>query len=176
MSNLNERETVGVTQSKAASIGLPSQLVSLRGGDCVCLAHDEVDLLAMGSQLEELAKELKVVITWVEEVAELFNEEVERNATWPADQNMWTLLDARAYWEARCRLEKGTEIGAAFTRAVEAQEALYRRIDPLCQKIGSLRPRTKQERELKRWARAIETGAWPARELEASADEQKPAR
>jgi hypothetical protein len=34
-----------------------------------------------------LAKESKVVITWVEEVAELFYEAVDRNATWPANQN-----------------------------------------------------------------------------------------
>jgi hypothetical protein len=130
----------------------------------------------MGSQLEELAKELKIVITWVDEVTELFNEEVERNATWPADQNVWTQSDARAFWEARCGVQKGTEIGAAFTRASEALDALYRRIDPLCQKIASLKPRTKKGRELKRWARAIQSGAWPAREPEASADEQKPAR
>jgi hypothetical protein len=73
-------------------------------------------------------------------------------------------------------VEKQTEIGAAFTRTGKAQDALYRRIDPLCQKIGSLKPCTKKGRELKRWARAIQSGAWPAREPEASAVEQNPAR
>jgi hypothetical protein len=48
------------------------------------------ELLLLGSQLEELAGELKTVHMWVEEVADLFHAEIEKFATWPDDQDEWT--------------------------------------------------------------------------------------
>jgi hypothetical protein len=120
------------------------------------------ELLLLGKQLEELAGELKVISVWVEEVSDLFHAEIERFATWPDDQDEWTRWDAKAHWETRCRIEKETEIGQAFDRAVNADYELYdRRIDPLCNAIRALRSYTAKGRALKRWASAIQLGWWP---------------
>ena len=118
-------------------------------------------LLALGKQLETMAEELRTVRMWVDEVSELFDAEIEKFATWPDDQDEWTRWDAQAYWETRCRIERETEIGRAFDRALEAEQAVYNRIDPLCDQIKAFASRTPRGRALKRWANAIQLGQWP---------------
>jgi hypothetical protein len=118
------------------------------------------DLLALGKQLETIACELKTVRMWVDEVSDLFHAEVERRATWPYAESEWNRWDAQAYWQTVCRIEKETEIGAAFVRAHNAED-VYGRVDPLCTNIKSFEASTSKGRLLKRWASAIQLGAWP---------------
>jgi len=119
------------------------------------------DLLALGKQLETIACELKTVRRWVDEVSDLFHAEVQRCATWPYDQDEWNRCDVQAYWQTICRIEKETEIGAAFVRAHNAEDSVYGRVDPLCKNIKSFAACTSKGRLLKRWASAIQLGAWP---------------
>jgi len=121
---------------------------------------DDAELLVLGAQLEGMVAELPALCAWVDEVRELLEREIKNLASLPADREEWTQLDFQAYVEVRLRVEvEGkTEIGAAYGRAAEAHEALYQRMDPLCIKIRSLRPRTAKGRALKRWAHSIQCG------------------
>jgi hypothetical protein len=102
------------------------------------------DLLALGKQFEKMAEELTTVRQWVDEVGELCDAEVERFATWPDDQEKWSVCDAKAYCKTRKHVECETEIGAAFNRAFEYQEACYQKLDPLYRQIRSFAAQTPQ--------------------------------
>jgi len=122
----------------------------------------DTHLLALGLQLETLAAELKIVCAWMDEVGELFHAEVEKFATWPDDQDEWTQWDCKAYHETYCRVEKESEVGRSFARALDAEYALCEgRIYPLCKTIKSFKPITAKGRALKRWSSAIGLGRWP---------------
>jgi hypothetical protein len=53
-----------------------------------------------------------------------------------------------------------TEIGAAYVRAMEALDACYTRLDPICSRILAFKARTRREHGVKKMARAIQTGEW----------------
>ena len=55
-------------------------------------------------------------------------------------------------------VERETEIGAAYVRAMNALEACYMRIDPICRAILAFKARTREGRTVKKMARAIRTG------------------
>jgi hypothetical protein len=118
------------------------------------VASDDA-IVELGSKLNGLISELSDATNWVDEVAELFNDQVERTGTWPADQREWTYFDAKTYWEARCRVEKTTEIGAAFKRAHNAEDAIWSKVDPLWGEIKRLKAHTARGRLIKRWARNV---------------------
>jgi hypothetical protein len=160
-----------MTESIIAKIlsGIPrGRCIHTHGKDEVMSIPDDLkspiadgELLALGRQLEKISGELKTVRMWVDEVSVLFDAEIEKFATWPDDQDEWTRWDGQAHWETRCRIERETEIGMAFARAVNAEQAVYNRIDPLCDQIKSVARRSPAGRALKRWASAIQLGEWP---------------
>lgn len=127
----------------------------------------DCELLALGQQLTALTAELTKANQWVDTVTVLFEAEIDRFATWPRRQTYWTDQDAKAFWEVRCRIEKKTEIGAAFVQALNAYNDLYdRQLDPLCSRIKRLTASTPDGRAVKRLARAVQTGTWQPEEEE----------
>ena len=121
-------------------------------------ADDE--LLALGKQLACTQPELASMLRWFDGVQELVAEEVLRRGTWPDDTAEWTWRDAAAYCAARECVERETEIGVAYVRAMNALEACYVRIDPICMAILALKARTREGRAVKKMARAVRTGHW----------------
>jgi hypothetical protein len=85
---------------------------------------------------------------------------VRRRGSWPEDTAEWTWRDAAAYCAARECVERETEIGAAYIRAMDALEAYYTRVDPICNAILSFKPSTREGRAVKKMARAIRMGHW----------------
>ena len=118
------------------------------------------ELLALGKQLACAQPELASMLRWFDRVQELVAEEVLRRGTWPEDTAEWTWRDAAAYCAARECVERETEIGAAYIRAMDALEACYTRIDPICNAILSFKASTRQGRAVRKMARAIRTGHW----------------
>jgi hypothetical protein len=118
------------------------------------------ELLELGEQLARAQPELARMLRWVAEVSEIYAMEVRRRGTWPEDTAEWTWRDAAAYCAARECVERETEIGAAYVRAMDALDACYTRLDPICSRIISLKASTRRERGVKKMARAIRTGEW----------------
>ena len=118
------------------------------------------ELLELGEQLARAQPELARMLRWVEEVWEMYTAEVRRRGTWPEDTAEWTWRDAAAYCAARECVERETEIGAAYVRAMDALEASYTRLDPICNRILSFKARTGKGRDVKKMARAIQMGEW----------------
>jgi len=118
------------------------------------------DLLALGKQLACAQPELASMLRWFDRVQELVAEEVLRRGTWPEDTAEWTWRDAAAYCAARECVERETEIGASYVRAMNALEACYMRIDPICMAILALKASTREGRAVMKMARAIRTGHW----------------
>lgn len=118
------------------------------------------ELLELGEQLARAQPELARIQRWVNEVWEMYAAEVRRRGTWPEDTAEWTWRDAAAYCTARECVERETEIGAAYVRAMDALDACYSRLDPICSMILSFRARTDKGRAVKTKARAIQTGEW----------------
>jgi hypothetical protein len=123
-------------------------------------ADDE--LLELGERLVCAQPELARILRRVDEARELVAAEVRRRGTWPEDTTEWTWRDAAAYCAARECVERETEIGAAYIRAMEALEACYTRVDPICSAIRSFRANTREGRAVRKMARAIRTGQWRA--------------
>jgi hypothetical protein len=70
--------------------------------------------------------------------------------TWPEDTAEWTWRDAAAYCVARECVERETEIGAAYVRAMDALDARYTRLDPICSRMLSFKARTDKGRAVKK--------------------------
>jgi len=122
-------------------------------------ANQEDDkLLALGKQLALALPELASMVRWFDGIQELVAEEVLRRGAWPEDTGEWTWRDAAAYCAAREYVERETEIGAAYVQAMNALEACYIRIDPICRAILAFKARTREGRAVKKMARAIRTG------------------
>jgi hypothetical protein len=120
------------------------------------------ELLKLGKQLAQAQPELAKMLSWVDEVWGLYAAEVRRRGTWPEDTAEWTWRDAAAYCATRERIERETEIGAAYVRATDALDACYTELDPICNTILSFKARTREGRAVKKIARAIQTGYWRA--------------
>jgi hypothetical protein len=118
------------------------------------------ELLTLGKQLISLQPELASTLRWFDELQELVAAEVLRRGTWPEDTAEWTWRDAATYCAARESVERETEIGQAFGRAMGALESCYRRIEPICGAILSFKAHTGEGRAIKKTARAIQTGRW----------------
>jgi hypothetical protein len=133
--------------------------------DCRVQGADE-ELLKLGKRLAQAQPELAKMLSWVEELWELYAAEVRRRGTWPEDTAEWTWRDAAAYRATRACIERETEIGAAYVRATDALDACYTQLDPICSAILSFRARTREGRAVKKIARAIQTtiqtGCWRA--------------
>ena len=95
------------------------------------------ELLELGERLARAQPELGRILRWVDEVWEMYAAEVRRRGTWPEDTAEWTWHDAAAYCGARECVECETEIGAAYIRAMDALDACYARLDPICSRILS---------------------------------------
>jgi len=119
-------------------------------------ADDE--LIALGKQLACAQPELASMVRWFDGIQELVAEEVLRRGTWPEDTAEWTWRDAESYCAARECVERETEIGAAYAQAMNALEACYIRLDPICRAILAFKARTREGRAVKKMARAIQTG------------------
>jgi hypothetical protein len=117
------------------------------------------DLIATGERLEKMAADLAAARAWLDEVLEIFEAEVWRQGNWPADQRQWTRADAESYVAARSHVERNTEVGATFVRALETEGACYNRIDPLCNSIRAMRAHTPTGRAIKKRAIKIQSGA-----------------
>jgi hypothetical protein len=124
------------------------------------MRHPDGELLEMGERLSSVQPELTRLLHWVDEVWEFYAAEVRRRGAWPEDAAEWTWRDAAAYCAARECVERETEIGAAYVRAMDALEACYTRLDPICSTIRSLKAHTRHGRAVKKMARAIQTGEW----------------
>jgi hypothetical protein len=118
------------------------------------------ELLELGERLAGVQPKLASMLRWVDEVRDLLAMEVRRRGTWPEDAAEWTWRDAAAYCAARECVERETEIGAAYIRAMDALEACYTRIDPICNAILPFKASTRQGRAVRKMARAIRTGHW----------------
>ena len=118
------------------------------------------ELLELGERLAGVQPKLASMLRWVDEVRDLLAMEVRRRGTWPEDAAEWTWRDAAAYCAVRECVERETEIGAAYIRAMDALEACYTRIDPFCNAILSFKASTRQGRAVRKMARAIRTGQW----------------
>jgi hypothetical protein len=125
------------------------------------------ELLELGKLLARLQPELAEMLRWVDEVWELYAAEVRRRGTWPDDPAEWTWRDAAAYCAARESVDLETEIGAAYVRAMDALDACYTRLDPICYKILSLKAHTRKGRAVRKMARAIQTGGVAVRNTKA---------
>ena len=79
-----------------------------------------------------------------------------KDRTWLEDTAEWTWRDAAACCAAQECVERETEIGAAYVRAMDALDTCYTRLDPICSRILSCRART-DKRAVKKMARAIQT-------------------
>jgi hypothetical protein len=121
---------------------------------------DESELALFNQSLACAQPELASMLRWFDGVQELVAEDVLRRGTWPEDTAEWTWRDAAAYCAARECVERETEIGAAYVRAMNALEACYLRIDPICRAILAFKARTREGRTVKKMARAIRTGQW----------------
>ncbi len=119
---------------------------------------DELHIL--GKKLIGLQPELASTLRWFDELQELVAAEVLRRGAWPEDTAEWTWRDAAAYCAARERVERETEIGQAYGRAMDALESCYLQVEPICSAIPSFKPRTREGREIRKTARAIQTGQW----------------
>jgi hypothetical protein len=120
------------------------------------------ELLKLGKQLAQAQPQLAKMLSWVDEVWELYAAEVRRRGTWPEYTTEWTWRDAAAYYPARECVERETEIGAAYIRATDALDACYTQLDPICSAILSFKAQTREGRAVKKIARAIQTGCWRA--------------
>jgi hypothetical protein len=118
------------------------------------------ELLELGERLASVQPKLVGILRWVDEVRDLLATEVRRRGSWPEDTAEWTWRDAAAYCAARECVERDTEIGAAYIRAMDALEAYYTRVDPICNAILSFKPSTREGRAVKKMARAIRMGHW----------------
>jgi hypothetical protein len=118
------------------------------------------ELLELGERLASVQPRLVGMLRWVDEVRDLLATEVRRRGSWPEDTAEWTWRDAAAYCAARECVERETEIGAAYIRAMDALEAYYTRVDPICNGILSFKPSTREGRAVKKMARAIRRGQW----------------
>ena len=118
------------------------------------------ELLELGERLASVQPRLVGMLRWVDEVRDLLATEVRRRGSWPEDTAEWTWRDAAAYCAARECVERETEIGAAYIRAMDALEAYYTRVDPICNAILSFKPSTREGRAVKKMARAIRRGQW----------------
>src|SRR5277367_3579660 len=141
----------------------------LASADCVfsqiapksyAMKRADGELLELSERLERAQPELARMLRWVDEVWEMYAAEVRRRGTWPEYTAEWTWRDAAAYCAARECVERETEIGAAYVRAMDALDACYTRLDPICSRIMSLKACTRRERGVKKMARAIQTGEW----------------
>ena len=118
------------------------------------------ELLELGERLASVQPDFVGMLRWVDEVRDLLATEVRRRGSWPEDTAEWTWRDAAAYCAARECVERETEIGAAYIRAMDALEAYYTRVDPICNAILSFKPSTREGRAVKKMARAIRRGQW----------------
>jgi hypothetical protein len=124
------------------------------------LKQKDEELLQLGDRLASVQPKLASMLRWVDEVRDLMAREVRRHGTWPDDTAEWTWRDAASYCAARECIERETEIGAAYIRAMDALEACYSRVDPICTAILSFKPSTREGRAVKKMARAIRMGQW----------------
>jgi hypothetical protein len=131
-----------------------------RQGKADRIDETDEDLLRLGKQLTKAQPELAMMLSWVDEVWELYAAEVCRRGTWPEDTAEWTWRDAAAHCAARECVERETEIGAAYIRATGALEACYTRLDPICNTILLCKARTREGRAIKKMAHAIQSGQW----------------
>jgi hypothetical protein len=118
------------------------------------------ELLELGERLASVQPKLVGMLRWVDEVRDLLATEVRRRGSWPEDTAEWTWRDAAAYCAARECVERETEIGAAYIRAMDALEAYYTRVDPICNAILSFKPSRREGRAVRKLARAIRMGHW----------------
>ena len=121
---------------------------------------DDDELLELGERLASVQPKLVSMLRWVDEVRDLVATEVRRRGSWPEDMAEWTWRDAAAYCAARECVERETEIGAAYIRAMDALEACYTRVDPICSAILSFKASTREGRAVRKMARAIRMGQW----------------
>jgi hypothetical protein len=132
---------------------------AVRSTKCSIKLPADTTLVAKGEQLEKMVVDLAAAHAWLDEVYEIFEAEVERQGNWPAERRHWTRADAENYLAARSHVERDTEVGATFLRALEAENACYDRIDPVCNSIRSMRASTPAGRAIKKRAFAIQSGA-----------------
>ncbi len=118
------------------------------------------ELLELGEQLARVQPELSTMRRWVEKVWELYAAEVHKRGSWPEDVAEWTWRDAASYCDVRECVERETEVGAAYVRAIDALDDCYNRLDPICSRIMSLEATTRKGRSVKKMARAMQTGKW----------------
>ena len=137
-----------------------SRSTSCRADETGGISRADEELLRLGKQLTNAQPELAIMLSWVDEVRELYTAEVRRRGTWPEDTAEWTWRDAAAHYAAREYVERETEIGAAYIRATGALEACYSRLDPICSAIRSCKALTREGRAVKKIARAIQAGQW----------------
>jgi hypothetical protein len=137
-----------------------SRSASCRRDEAGGIGRTDEELLRLGKHLTKAQPELAMMLSWVDEVRELYAAEVRRRGTWPEDTAEWTWRDAAAHYAARECVERETEIGAAYIRATGALEACYTRLDPICNTILSCKARTREGRAIKKMARAIQSGQW----------------
>ena len=121
---------------------------------------DDDELLELGERLASVQPKLVSMLRWADEVRDLVATEVRRRGSWPEDTAEWTWRDAAAYCAARECVERETEIGAAYIRAMDALEACYTRVDPICNAILSFKASTREGRAVRKMARAIRMGQW----------------
>ena len=124
------------------------------------IRKDDNELRELGERLASVQPKFISMLRWVDEVRDLVAMEVRRRGSWPEDTAEWTWRDAAAYCAARECVERETEIGAAYIRAMDALEACYARVDPICNAILSFKASTREGRAVRKMARAIRMGQW----------------
>ncbi len=119
-------------------------------------------LSVLAEQFELLKAELDDALNYHGIIEDAYNEEVERSATWPEDQEEWSIEDARAFCDARGRIERETDVGKAYVKSSDALEACYRKLDPVCNEIKVVEARTPAEQHLRMLAVTVQLGHDPA--------------
>ncbi len=72
----------------------------------------------------------------------MYAAEVRRREMWPEDMAAWTWQGGRGLLlPPENVVERETEIGAAYVRAMDALDACYTRLDPICSRTLSCRAR-----------------------------------
>jgi hypothetical protein len=126
------------------------------------MSTEPLALSLLAEQFELLNAELDAARDCHGIIEDAYYEELERLATWPEDQEKWSSEDARAFCNARGRIERETDVGKAYVKSCDAIEACYRKLDPVCNEIKLVEARTPAEQHLRMLAVAVQLGDDPA--------------
>jgi hypothetical protein len=117
------------------------------------------ELLELGEQLARAQPELARMLRWVYEVREIYATEVGRRGTWPEDRGMELASTPRPIVPPENMSSAKPKL-APLTYGNGRPRRLLCPANPICSRILSFKTCTRKGRDIKKMARAIQTGEW----------------